>query len=535
MKKLLIYLKPLKKYFVISFITAMIGALSQFAFLNQAALLILGNTNTLLYTIILMSLLAFLIAFGNYGEHFYGHELAFRILCHFRNLLYKKVAQLSPAFLNQENLSDVLKMMTKDIDIIEVFYAHTIIPLLKGICYSLLLAVIYATISWQVAILVLASCIVLGFLIPYAYQKRLNYLKNERQNNETALNNFLYESIDGKMDLYHLNQGKARIEVGEPYLNAFVVSENYDKADLYIQKIAYHGVLLLSWVSIIVLTFSQGLNTNQMALIIIYPFIFQPLASIANLPGSLTSGLTAAKRLLNILEQTPSVSNGSEKVGRIEEIIFDEVTFTYPNKSSAALKNLSVNLDKRVTGIIGKNGSGKSTLAQLIMHIYEVDEGTVFINQSPIDQYSKENLYKEIKLVQQTPKFFPASLKENLTFGHDFENQVIYAVLEQMNLLGKITQLDRGLNTTIDPNHLPFSSGELQRLELARALLHQSSLLILDEPASHLDGENTHAFFKQLLSNYSGRILLITHQMDTLKYCNEIYNLNDGYLNRYFR
>ncbi|HAP3793245.1 TPA: ATP-binding cassette domain-containing protein, partial [Enterococcus faecalis] len=198
------------------------------------------------------------------------------------------------------------------------------------------------------------------------------------------------------------------------------------------------------------------------------------------------------------------------------------VNFYYPNNSEIILSNINLRFDlNKIIGITGDSGSGKSTLVKLLMRWYDYQSGNFKLDGVELKNISQQSIRKHINYVPQIPHFFNCSLRENLIFYDEIPDEEIWQILEAVNLKDKISRMPLNLDTLVEIDSVPFSSGELQRLELCRALLHPAKLLVLDEPTSNLDNENAQQFLDVLKKNRNEGVILISHKEKALEISDE--------------
>ena len=236
--------------------------------------------------------------------------------------------------------------------------------------------------------------------------------------------------------------------------------------------------------------------------------------------------------MFKLLQEQPlnaALPNATQTVTTIDQIQVDHVGFSYPTRREAVLKNVTLTLNAgEIVGFVGASGSGKSTLAKLIMGWYPVSHGQILIDGNDLATIKPTALRNQMNYLPQTPVFFSESVRDNLTL-HDpaITDQQIWTVLDQVKLRARLEQMSHGLDTVVAASHVPFSSGEQQRLELARALLHPSSVLVLDEPTSNLDTENERLILETIKTYYHGIVILISHRPESAAFADRIYRFSE--------
>ncbi|KRL67549.1 amino acid ABC transporter ATP-binding/permease protein [Companilactobacillus versmoldensis] len=475
--------------------------------------------------------LALIAGFARFAEQYLGHLAAFKILANMRNMVYQKILKLAPAKLDETRSSDILKLLAQDIDQIEVFYAHTLAPVIVGFLTSVIFVVLFWLEQPFLGVIALISYLLIGAVFPILSQRNLTGLTDDLNQTDLKEQRLMADSINGKSELQqyqavesHLNQ-----------LNA--TSKKYWQLNRSRSTGQVRNALLMQLTMVISLALFiavVALTNTPLVWALVFPFTFSRVLDLGNLPGSLAGGLLAAKHVFQLLDEKPVVEDtGTQAIDNVENFGLKDVTFAYPERSDDQIlqkTNLEVKPGERI-GLIGPSGAGKSTIMKLVMRWYEAQSGIVEVNENDAKQYQLASLRQTISYVPQTAQIFDASIRENITLrDKNITDEQIWQVLDWLDLSSTIKAFGDELSTKISKEIPLLSAGEIQRLELARALVRKSSLLILDEPTSNLDVVNEALILRTVKQHYQGTVVLVTHRHSSLALCQRILELKNGKL-----
>ena len=265
--------------------------------------------------------------------------------------------------------------------------------------------------------------------------------------------------------------------------------------------------------------------------LVVFSSSFAPFLELSRLPLGLGRALQAARQTFRLLDEKEAVGNeGNKEVEKIDEIKFENVDFSYPNRDKLIFENLDLKFeDKKIVGLVGESGSGKSTLMKIVMKWYVAKSGKISLNDDDILDIDSRKLQEKIAYIPQFPQIFSQTIRENLTLGNKniTDDEILY-IAEKCRLKDKILSTENGLDTKINSERIIFSSGEMQRLELMRALLKKSDVYIFDEPTSNLDTLNESIILNLIKENCKGMVFLISHRMSTVSFADVIYKVENG-------
>ncbi|HEQ9121715.1 TPA: ABC transporter ATP-binding protein [Streptococcus pyogenes] len=484
----------------------------------------------------LLIALAFLRGFVRYGEHYFGHFVAFHSLAAFRNLIFKKLRALSPACLDSQDSGYLLKMIGEDIEALEVFFAHTIAPICTAILSAGLMFWYFCQSSWQLALLALATYACLAVVIPIYFANILQVLlKSQNEGRKDYLSYFL-ESLRSVKDLLQfqvLDEQFERLIKKSNHVNA--LDRNVAQAQFLQMALTFFwlGLMILAFSYMVFdgichdsLSFDKGLLT-----FIAFTASFSPFLELGRLPLGFKRAMNAARNIFDLLDENVIVDEGTKQIDRLRSVSFEDLSFAYPKRQELVFKDLSVTFqEKGIIGIKGESGSGKSTLVKLIMKWYNWKTGDIFLNDRNSCLLNAAKLQDTIAYVPQTAQLFQQSIRENLTFGRqDISDESIWNLAEACGMKDRLLACKEGLDTIIK-SPSDFSAGEGQRLELMRALLKDASCYIFDEPTSNLDSLNEAILLDLIKTHCQGLVFLISHRPSTLACADHLFCVKNGSL-----
>ncbi|VHH02731.1 ABC transporter ATP-binding protein [Streptococcus pyogenes] len=484
----------------------------------------------------LLIALAFLRGFVRYGEHYFGHFVAFHSLAAFRNLIFKKLRALSPACLDSQDSGYLLKMIGEDIEALEVFFAHTIAPICTAILSAGLMFWYFCQSSWQLALLALVTYACLAIVIPIYFANILQVLlKSQNEGRKDYLSYFL-ESLRSVKDLLQfqvLDEQFERLIKKSNHVNA--LDRNVAQAQFLQMALTFFwlGLMILAFSYMVFdgichdsLSFDKGLLT-----FIAFTASFSPFLELGRLPLGFKRAMNAARNIFGLLDENVIVDEGTKQIDRLRSVSFEDLSFAYPKRQELVFKDLSVTFqEKGIIGIKGESGSGKSTLVKLIMKWYNWKTGDIFLNDRNSCLLNAAKLQDTIAYVPQTAQLFQQSIRENLTFGRqDISDESIWNLAEACGMKDRLLACKEGLDTIIK-SPSDFSAGEGQRLELMRALLKDASCYIFDEPTSNLDSLNEAILLDLIKTHCQGLVFLISHRPSTLACADHLFCVKNGSL-----
>ena len=457
-----------------------------------------------------------------YIEHFFGHYVAFKTLYDFRCMVFAKLRRLAPTKLDQQDSGNMLKMIGEDI---EVMTASLV---------TIILAVYYWSVSPVIAVISLLVYAILAIFLPRAQARQLQPLLQKQSQTRKAYMSHFSDSLHGMKELLQFGQIKSDLE----HLNKESESVNAREKEVaqaqHLQASLSFLVIGLAIMLVAVLAISQA-NQGQISLvsattiIVVFSTSFAPYLELSRLPLGFKRAMTAACQVFELLDEKEFDKSGQTFDETIDSIVLEDVSFAYENRNQSIFNHLSVAFENhKIIGLVGQSGSGKSTLMKLVMRWYDNTKGQILVNHKLLSTLAARDIQNRIAYIPQIPQVFSQSIRENLTLGNpDITDDMILEAAAKCRIKDKILSTKNGLDTLLNSEQMLFSAGELQRLELTRALLKDADCYIFDEPTSNLDSLNEAAFLQVVREHCKGYVFLISHRLSTVAASDVIYKVEN--------
>ena len=540
MARLIGLVKPLAGYMFLAIFMGLIGHLCA-AFITifggYAVLDALQFDTPFTLTVLFVCVVAFAIVRGflRYAEQACNHFIAFKLLALLRDKVFRALRRLCPAKLEGRDKGDLISVITSDIELLEVFYAHTISPAVIAFLFTVILCLFIGSFHWLLGLIALAAYLVVGIAIPLVTSKLSGDDGMKFRTKSGNLSGFVLDSLRGLSETLQYGQGKKRLDEMNRKTDELAKDEERMKRTAGRNSAVTNTVVLafdLVMLFVSALLYRNGaVGFEGMLIPTIALFSsFGPVIALAALGSTLQNTFAAGNRVLDILDETPVVE---EVVGK-PEITFtgaaaEHVTFAYGDET--ILSDVSVEIPKHaVVGIVGRSGSGKSTLLKLLMRFWNVQKGSVKISCEEIAQINTANLREMESFVTQETHLFHDSIKNNLRISKlDATDEEIETACKKASVHDFIMALPRGYDTPVGELGDTLSGGERQRLGLARAFLHDAPFLLLDEPTSNLDSLNEAVILKSLHEEREGKtVVLVSHRQSTMRVADTVYSVEHG-------
>ncbi len=477
----------------------------------------------------LVPLVGLLRPFFRFLEQYLNHLVAFRILENYRLVLFKELKNVDLNALAETYKSDFLTVLTKDIETLELFFAHTISPFF----ISLSLEVLVLVFGWFVSpffSIIVFSAHLLVILLYFLFFKLSKTKFSETRARFKALTKVIFLKTSALRSIYMFAQtehAKAEIKAHSTELN-----QKNIKVNLLIESKMVVATALMHLLTILIAVFSKTIFKVDFAAnfapILVYSTLFL-VFSLSQLFEQYALVESSNQRVLKIF-RLPKAKNIEGKVDfSFESLKVNSVDFQY-TKNQSVIKDLIFEINRgEIVGVSGRSGVGKSTLVKLIVGLIEPTGGSIVFNNSlEISALNTKSLYQNISVLFQDEHIFKDTLRYNLTLGNaDIKDAEILKAIEQAGLHEFFEKHNSDLNLKLTPEHLNISTGEKFRLGICRAILKNSGLIILDEPTRFLDPENEAKILKiiqELKNNHA--FLIITHRPKPFLICDKIINLN---------
>lgn len=470
-----------------------------------------------------------------YAEQACNHFIAFKLLALIRNQVFLALRRLCPAKLDGRGKGDLISIITSDIELLEVFYAHTISPAAIALLFTIIMGLFIGSYHWLLGLLALTAYLVVGIVIPMVTSGFSGDRGIQFRTKSGDLSSFILDSLRGLSETLQYGQGENRLSEMQKRTDMLSENEAQMKHVSGRNMAATNTIILLF--DLIMLFISAWLYQNGSVEFdgVLIPTIalmssFGPVVALANLGSTLQNTFAAGNRVLDILEEMPAVKEVTDQ----KEIIFDgalmkNVTFSYDTEN--ILSDVSVQVPERsVVGIIGRSGSGKSTLLKLFMRFWDVQQGSVKLSGTPIDEINTVNLRDMESFMTQETHLFHDSIANNLRIAKlDATQEQIEEACRKASVHEFILSLPKGYDTPVGELGDTLSGGERQRIGLARAFLHDAPFMLLDEPTSNLDSLNEAVILKSLREERNGKtVVLVSHRVSTMQIADAVYSVEHG-------
>lgn len=540
MAKLIGLVKPLSGYMCLAIFAGLLGHLCA-AFITilggYAVLSVLGVQDkiTPMQVFITVPLLALLRAGLRYGEQSCNHFIAFKLLALIRDKVFRALRKLCPAKLEGRGKGDLIAVITSDIELLEVFYAHTISPTAIAFLFTLILCGFIGSFHPLLGLLALAAYVTVGIVVPLIISKASGDHGIRFRNGSGELSGYVLDSLRGLTETIQYGQGQARLDGMMAKTDALSADEEKMKSIAGRNTAITNTVILLFDLAMLcasVTLYRSGAVGYDGVLIptIALMSSFGPCVALAALGSTLQNTFAAGNRVLDILEEEPAVE---EITGRpetaFEGAATEHVTFSYGNEN--ILTDMSVEIPEHsVIGITGRSGSGKSTLLKLLMRFWTVRDGAVKISDTSVEDINTTNLRNLESFVTQETHLFHDSIRNNLCIAKlDATEEEMIAACKKASVHDFIMTLPNGYDTPVGELGDTLSGGERQRIGLARAFLHDAPFLLLDEPTSNLDSLNEAVILKSLREEKEDKtVVLVSHRESTMRIADRTYSVENG-------
>jgi ATP-binding cassette, subfamily C, bacterial len=502
--------------------------------------LIAGGAGSVKTIITLMLIIAVLRGILHYAEQYCNHFIAFKLLAIIRHKVFAALRKLCPAKLEGRDKGNLISIITTDIELLEVFYAHTISPIAIAALTSLVMVIFIGRYHWLAGILALAAYLVVGVVIPMWNGRRGSQMGMEFRTNFGELNSFVLDSLRGLDETIQYDQGEKRKEqMSERSRSLAGMQEKLSKME-GAQRSFTNLVILLASFGMLALTVwlygkeeigFEGILTCTIAMM----GSFGPVVALSSLSNNLNQTLASGERVLSLLEETPMVEEIPEDMHiKIVSENFSgaeakNVTFAYENET--ILDDYSLKLEPgKITGIHGASGSGKSTLLKLLMRFWDVNEGSVSVDDEDVRKIPTRHLRDMESYVTQETHLFHDSIANNIAVGSPgASREAIIEAAKKASIHDFIMKLPKGYDTEVGELGDTLSGGEKQRIGIARAFLHDSPLILMDEPTSNLDSLNEGIILKSLREATEKKtVVLVSHRKSTMNIVDTVFEMKDG-------
>ncbi len=535
MSRLIVMVRPLLFFMCIAICAGVLGYLCAIFLPVVAGMGLLGIvlqgsgfTGSLFKLSLLMALMALMRGVLRYIEQACNHYIAFRLLALIRHKVFSALRELCPAKLEVRDKGDLIALITGDIELLEVFYAHTISPIAIAFITSLLLLVFIGRYHLLYALIAFLGYCLVGIVIPLVNSKKGALEGMQYRQQFAQLNSYILESLRGLKETLQYGADDRRLKELKNRCDELAKSRERLKR-LEGASAGYTGICISTFsFATLFASVLIGSSFEEALLVSLAVFSsFGPLTALSALSNNLMQTLASGERVLALLDEEPVVREveGREDID-FEGVDLDAVSFAYEKEK--IIDNLSLSLaPKKIIGILGRSGSGKSTLLRLIMRFWDTDRGRILISDRDVKEINTKNLRAMESFLTQDTVIFHDTIAENIAIADASagREQIIEAA-KKASVHDFIMSLPKGYDTKASELGSSLSGGERQRIGLARAFLHNASLMLLDEPTSNLDSLNEGIILRALEKESEQRsIVLVSHRKSTLNIADEVIKL----------
>lgn len=540
MMRLIGLVKPLAVYMIIAIIMGLIGNLCATfitIFGGYAIVSAVGGTVPLSLVALFICVVAFAVLRGGlrYAEQSCNHFIAFKLLALIRDKVFKALRTLCPAKLEGRDKGDLISVITSDIELLEVFYAHTVSPAAIWLLFTVIMSVFIGSYNYVSGLIALSAYIIVGIIVPVVISKLSGDSGIKFRTKSGELSSFVLESLRGLSEIIQYGAGKNRLEKMNSMTDNLSCEEARMKRMTGRNMAVTNSIILIFDLAMLfcgVALYNSGTIGFDGVLITTIALFssFGPSVALANLGSTLQNTFAAGNRVLDILDEKPSVAEitGCEHT-EFGNVSVSNVSFSYGGET--ILQNISLTVPvNKVIGIVGKSGSGKSTLLKLMMRFWNVIKGDISVKDRSITDINTAELRDMESYVTQETHLFHDSIKSNLKIAKlDATDEEIITACKKASVHDFIMTLPQGYDTPVGELGDTLSGGERQRIGLARAFLHDAPLMLLDEPTSNLDSLNEAVILCSLGEESKDKtVVLVSHRESTMRIADTVYSVENG-------
>lgn len=487
---------------------------------------------------ILTALIVLAVARGalRYLEQMSGHYIAFKLLALLRDKVFSSLRRLAFVKLQDKQAGQLVSLVTNDIELLEVFYAHTIAPIMIAFFTSAILLLVFGHLSGWFVVVALAAYLTVGVILPIITTKLAREDGRRYRELVGEMNDFFLDSVRGMKEIQLFGYAKQRLDE---------IQQRSQKIDMAFERIKDQEAKVRVYTEVAVSAFNIIMLFTDLILfsldkidfsafligVILLMSSYGPVIALSNLSSNLLQTLASGERVLSLLAEEPELKDVESAVDlkEVSRIDVENISFAYGEEQILSDVSLSVKKGE-ILGIHGRSGSGKSTLLKLLMRFYDPKSGSIKINGESLPNINTRSLRDNMAYITQQTYIFNETIEENIRLAR--RNATLEEIMEaakKASIHDFILSLPEDYQTKMTELGGNLSDGEKQRIGIARAFLHNAPIILLDEPTSNLDSLNEAMILKSLLNVKAEKlIILVSHRQSTMAICDQVIGIENG-------
>ena len=487
---------------------------------------------------ILTALIVLAVARGalRYLEQMSGHYIAFKLLALLRDKVFSSLRRLAFVKLQDKQAGQLVSLVTNDIELLEVFYAHTIAPIMIAFFTSAILLLVFGHLSGWFVLVALAAYLTVGVILPIITTKLAREDGRRYRELVGEMNDFFLDSVRGMKEIQLFGYVKQRLDEiqqrSQKIDTAFErIKDQEAKVRVYTEVAVSVFNIIMLFTGLILFSLDKIDFSAFLIGVILLMSSYGPVIALSNLSSNLLQTLASGERVLSLLAEEPELKDVESAVDLkdVSRIDVENVSFAYGEEQILSDVSLSVKKGE-ILGIHGRSGSGKSTLLKLLMRFYDPKSGSIKINGEILPNINTRSLRDNMAYITQQTYIFNETIEENIRLARrDATLEEIMEAAKKASIHDFILSLPEGYQTKMTELGGNLSDGEKQRIGIARAFLHNAPIILLDEPTSNLDSLNEAMILKSLLNVKAEKlIILVSHRQSTMAICDQVIGIENG-------
>ena len=487
---------------------------------------------------ILTALIVLAVARGalRYLEQMSGHYIAFKLLALLRDKVFSSLRRLAFVKLQDKQAGQLVSLVTNDIELLEVFYAHTIAPIMIAFFTSAILLLVFGHLSGWFVLVALAAYLTVGVILPIITTKLAREDGRRYRELVGEMNDFFLDSVRGMKEIQLFGYAKQRLDEiqqrSQKIDTAFErIKDQEAKVRVYTEVAVSAFNIIMLFTGLILFSLDKIDFSAFLIGVILLMSSYGPVIALSNLSSNLLQTLASGERVLSLLAEEPELKDVESAIDlkEVSRIDVENVSFAYGEEHILSDVSLSVKKGE-ILGIHGRSGSGKSTLLKLLMRFYDPKSGSIKINGEILPNINTRSLRDNMAYITQQTYIFNETIEENIRLARrDATLDEIMEAAKKASIHDFILSLPEGYQTKMTELGGNLSDGEKQRIGIARAFLHNAPIILLDEPSSNLDSLNEAMILKSLLNVKAEKlIILVSHRQSTMAICDQVIGIENG-------